>query len=97
MGWGRGPGRSQWGCAPLSPALANDGFPPAKYDIGGDTEAQVIQNLNDMFGSDEPPLIGVPYGQALARVRPHQMERYGTLYPAANDGGVRGGMPDPRL
>ena len=68
------------------PALADDGYPPSKYDIGGSTEAEVIQNINDIFGTDAPPLIRVPYGQAKAECDHINLERYGTPYPEGNDG-----------
>jgi hypothetical protein len=68
------------------PALADDGYPPSKYDIGGDTVAEVVQNLRDIYGSDAPPLISVPYGQAKAECDHISLERYGTPYPEGNDG-----------
>ena len=72
--------------APPLPALADDGYPPSKYDIGGDTVAEVVQNLRDIYGTDAPPLISVPYGRAKAECDHISLERYGTPYPEGNDG-----------
>lgn len=68
------------------PALADDGYPPAKYDIGGATEAEVLRNISDIFGPDAPPLISVPYRQAKAECDRINLMRYGHPYPEGNDG-----------
>jgi hypothetical protein len=68
------------------PALADDGYPPSKYDIGGNTEIEVIQNYREAFGPDAAPLISVPYGSAKAECDRINLERWGVRYPEGNDG-----------
>jgi hypothetical protein len=67
------------------PALADMSYPPAKYDIGGVTAAEVIQNYNDVFVGYAPITI-VPLGQALAACDGIWQERWGLQYPRAEIG-----------
>lgn len=69
-----------------TPAFADDGYPPAKYDIGGQTEEETRLNYYEAFGSDAAPLIAVPYGQAKAECDKISLERWGIPYTAGNDG-----------
>src|SRR5262245_30598723 len=47
-----------------TPALANADLPPEKYDIGGNTEAEVRANFNTVFGAHEILVYRVKFGQA---------------------------------
>ena len=69
----------------IVPAAANTDLPPAKYDIGGATEAQVLANYDAEFGTDVVPLIRAPYGRAKALCDSINMARYGVPYPAGDE------------
>jgi hypothetical protein len=67
-----------------TPALADMSYPPAKYDIGGTTTAEVMQNYHDIFGAEAAPIIIVPVGwRALTECDRLWQERYGAEYPRA--------------
>ena len=66
-----------------SPAFADMSLPPAKFDIGGETVDEVMENYRDVFGLDVAPITVVPLGQALAQCDRLWMERWGLQYPRA--------------
>jgi hypothetical protein len=70
-----------------TPAIADMGYPPEKYDVGGITAAEALQNYRDVFGSDAAPITIVPIGQALAVCDGIWMERWGMEYPRAEIAG----------
>ena len=63
-----------------TPALADSSLPPAKYDIGGETEIDTLAMFDKLF--DDAVLIRVPPDQVMPECNALQMERYGTPYPA---------------
>ena len=71
------------------PALAgmiDDGLPPARYDIGGATEAEALLNYSDAFGNDGAPIAGVPFGMAQITCDQINRQRYHEPYAAAEAG-----------
>jgi hypothetical protein len=63
------------------PAYADMSLPPAQYDIGGETEDEVIEIAYAM--DLRFPMIRVPYGGAKAECDRISYQRYGTPYPAS--------------
>ena len=72
------------------PGAPDSSLPPAKYDIGSETEIDTLAMFDKLF--DDAVLIRVPPDQVMPECNALQMERYGTPYghrrhPVA-------GMPD---
>ena len=71
-----------------TPALADMSEPPARYDIGGVTEEQTLDNFREVFGWDGYPwLIRVPLGQVQAECDAISQHRFGRPYPASETAG----------
>jgi hypothetical protein len=68
-------------------AMADYGLPPVRFDIGGQTEAQVIRRMHLVFGPDMPELIGLPEKEVMGQCDAIQLHRYGQHYPAAETAG----------
>ena len=73
-----------------SPAFADSDLPPAQFDIGGETVAETVELLKEMFGTDTPVLYAVVEEDVKFMCDFISLERYGTLYPA-------GGGPNETL
>lgn len=65
-----------------SPAFADDSLPPAKYDLGGETEAEVLLNYWQAFG-ELPPIERVPINETRAACDRLSMKVNYEPYPAA--------------
>jgi len=69
------------GVATAYPSYADNTYPPPRYDIGGETEIEVLNNATAM-GLDAP-LVRVPFGEAKAACDRINLERYGEPYPSS--------------
>lgn len=74
--------------APALAGMIDDGLPPARYDIGGATEAEALLNYSDAFGNDGAPIAGVPFGMAQITCDQINRQRYHEAYAAAEAGTV---------
>lgn len=79
---------SRWGTLALAVAFvggatanlyADMSLPPARFDIGGDTEAETLARFDEIFNA---VLIRVPVDEVLPTCSDIQMERTGQPYPA---------------
>ena len=67
-----------------TPALADSGLPPSKYDLGlGMTTVEEIEFVELGYFGWRVPLYQVPVGQARAKCDYLSMTRWGTPYPAS--------------
>ena len=79
------------------PARADSDLPPFPFDLGGETEAEVLATFHEVFSG--PVLVKVPVEQVMDKCSALQMQRYGTPFPAIEPGGqllgclIRGNRP----
>jgi len=64
-----------------SPAFADNSFPPARYDIGGDTIEEAVANFRAIYGS-AASIQAVPFGSAQATCDPISRRVWGVNWPS---------------
>lgn len=65
----------------VTPAHGDDSYPPAKYDIGGATETETLENFRTVF--PEIPLYRVHIDEAYSLCDGIWFQRYAERYPAS--------------